>query len=62
MWNGDLLAGPVPTLFADTPDVAVDALNADMAKVHYDLKQIHRVLFGPKHVDVKEAALVKKPR
>ena len=63
MWDGDLLAGPVPTLFADTPDVAVDALKSDPGKAHYDLNRLHRVLFGPEHVDIKEAmALVKKPR
>ena len=63
LWDGEVLAGPVPTLFADTPDVAADALKSDLGKVHYDLNRLHKVFFGTEHVDLKEAiALVKKPR
>ena len=63
MWDGELLAGPVPTLFAETPDVALDALKSDLGKVHYDLNRLHKVFFGTESVDLKEAiALVKKSR
>jgi hypothetical protein len=63
LWNGDVLAGPVPTFFADTPDVAINALKEDIGKAHYDLNRFHRVFFEAEHVDVSEAMeLVKLPR
>ena len=63
LWDGDILAGPVPTLFADTPDVAADALKSDHGKAHYDLNRLHRVFYGTEGIDLKEAlALMKKPR
>ena len=62
-WDGELLAGPVPTLFADTPDVAGDALKADMGKAHYDLNRLHKVFFGTEEIGLTEAlTLIKKPR
>jgi hypothetical protein len=33
MFDGDVLAGPVPTLFADDPQAAQEALGRDPAKV-----------------------------
>jgi hypothetical protein len=63
MWDGEILAGPVPTLFADTPDVDAHSLKSDMGKAHYDLNRLHRVFVGHEHIELKEAlALVKKPR
>jgi len=63
LWDGDVLAGPVPTFFADTPDVAIGALKEDMGKAHYDLNRFSRIFFEAEHVDVSEAMeLVKLPR
>ena len=61
--TGEVLVGPVPTLFVDTPDVAGDALRADMGKTHYDLNRLHKVFFGTEEIQLREAlSLVKKPR
>ncbi len=63
MFDGDVLAGPVPTLFAEDPDEAVDAITADPGKAHYDISKIHRMFFMPEHVDMETAiAAAKKPR
>ena len=63
MWDGDFIAGPVPTFFAETPEGALNALRSDLAKAHYDMNRFHRIFVCPEHVDLKEAMeLVKKPR
>jgi hypothetical protein len=63
MFDGDVAAGPVPTLFAEDTDEAVDAITADPAKAHYDVTKINRMFFMPEHVDMETAlGAVKKPR
>ena len=63
LWDSEVLAGPVPMLFADTPYVAGDAMRADMGKTHYDLNRLHKVFFGTEEIQLREAlSLVKKSR
>jgi len=63
MWDGDVIAGPVPTFFADAPEEAMENLKSDLAKAHWDLNRLYKVFFSPEHIDAKEAQdLVKKPR
>jgi hypothetical protein len=38
MWDGDVISGPVPTLYADNIEVAKRAIMADPAKAHQVLK------------------------
>ncbi len=63
MFDGDVLAGPVPTLFAESTEEALEAITADPGKAHYDVMKIHRMFFMPEHVDLEAAvAAAKKPR
>jgi hypothetical protein len=62
-FGGEVLAGPVPTLFAESSEEALEAITADPTKAHYDVSKIHRMFFMPEHVDLEAAiAVVKKPR
>ncbi len=63
LFDGEALAGPVPTLFAESSEEALEAITADPTKAHYDVSKIHRMFFMPEHVDLEAAvAVVKKPR
>jgi hypothetical protein len=53
----------VPTLFAENGEEALNALNSDLPKAHYDINKINKNFFMAEHVDSGAAeALVKKPR
>jgi hypothetical protein len=63
MWDGDVLAGPVPTLFAEDVEASREAFLDNMAKAHNDLGKLYRAFFMPEHILVDEAAdLLRKPR
>jgi len=63
MWDGDLLAGPVPVFYADEPATARAAFMADQLKAHADILKIMRTFFMPEIIGLEEAAaIVKKPR
>jgi hypothetical protein len=63
MWDGDILAGPVPTLFAEDADLSSEALAGDPAKAHGDLAKLYRAFFMPEHLQLADAVeLLRKPR
>ncbi len=63
MWDGEEIAGPVPTLFTEDVESATAAITKDVARAHQDLSRISRVFFIPEHMNIAKAALlVKKPR
>jgi hypothetical protein len=63
MWDGDILAGPVPTLFAEDADLSSEALAGDPAKAHGDLAKLYRAFFMPEHLQLTDAVeLLRKPR
>jgi hypothetical protein len=63
MFDGDLIAGPVPTMFAEDPEVTKDALKADIYKAHFDMAKFERVFLQPEHVVLGEAfEIVNEPR
>ncbi len=63
MWDGDEIAGPVPTLLTEDVESATAAIMKDVVRAHLDLSRISRVFLIPEHVDMAKAALlVKKPR
>jgi hypothetical protein len=63
LFDGDIAAGPVPTLFADEPEVSRTALENGVAKAHHDLQRVARCFFMPETVTLEDACqLVKKPR
>ncbi len=63
MWDGDVLAGPIPTLFAEDADLSSEAIASDPAKAHGDLAKLYRTFFMPEHVQLPDAVeLLRKPR
>jgi hypothetical protein len=60
MWDGDEIAGPVPTLYTEDVENATAAIMKDVARAHLDLSRISRVFFIPEHVDMAKAALLVK--
>jgi hypothetical protein len=53
----------VPSLFADDGEEAINALNADLTRAHYDMNKVNRNFFLAEHVEPEDAeALVRRPR
>jgi hypothetical protein len=40
MFDGDLIPGPVPTMFAEDPEVTKDVLKADIYRAHFDMAKL----------------------
>ena len=63
MWDGDVLAGPVPTVFAEVEEEAAANMEKNIARTHTDLSRVGRLLGVVEHVEMDKAlALLKKPR
>ena len=63
MFDGEILAGLVPTLFSDDPDRTAEAVCANPAKTHWDIQRINCHFLQPEYLTVKAAySVVKKPR
>ena len=63
MFEGDKVAGPVMTLFAEDVEATTTAITANPAKAYADYQRIVRGFFMPETVDNSDAeAIVKKPR
>jgi len=63
LFDGDLLAGLVPTLFSKDVEASLAAIQGDPLKAHWDLNKISKTLFMPESVSIQEAVnIIKKPR
>ncbi len=63
LFSSDILKGPVPTLFAEDPDLALPAIEANPLKVHADIAKLLRCFFTPETLDPTAALkLLKNPR
>jgi len=63
MFDGEFLAGPVPTLFCDNPDSSGAALAKDPIKAHWDVARIHKCIISPELISLEDSpAFLKKPR
>ena len=63
LFEEDVLAGLVPTLFVDDPNTAERAITSDAAKAHWDINKINKVFMVLENISLKEAvSLLKKPR
>ena len=63
MFEGEHVAGPVPTLFGEDPDTSKLAISANLGKAFTDTQRMMRCFFMPEVVSLEEAkAVVKKPR
>jgi hypothetical protein len=54
-FDGDVLNGPVPRLFAPDPAIAKAAITNDPAKAFKDVQRLHARLFISEHVIADEA-------
>jgi len=62
MWDGDELAGPVPTLFSEV-ERAVEFALASPGRLHADMAKFARLFGVVEHVEPDETArILKKPR
>jgi hypothetical protein len=43
MWDGEVLAGPIPTLFSEDPISTMEAIKKETAKLHWDLSKLYKV-------------------
>ena len=63
LFDGDLLAGPIPSLYSDDPDASLAGITSDPLKSHWDLQKILKTFFMAEAVTVANAvAMLKKPR
>lgn len=63
LFDGELAAGPVPTLYAEDPEAVIDIIGRDLIKLHSDISKINKIFFAAETLSVGEAAaLLKKPR
>ena len=63
MWDGDVLAGPVPTIFAEVEEETAGNMLKNIAMTHSDFTRFGRLLGVVEHVEMEKAlALLKKPR
>jgi hypothetical protein len=63
MFDGDLIAGPVVTLYAEEVEEARRNITANPQRAHADLQRVMRAFFMPETLLPEDAAaLVKKPR
>ena len=63
LFDGEIAGGPVPTLFASDEAAALNGVNSDLGKAHWDVNKLSKVFFISESVYLKEAlALLKKPR
>ena len=63
IFEGEVVAGPVPTLFGESPDMSRAALTANPEKAFSDSQRILRCFLMPELLDPSEAdSFIKKPR
>jgi hypothetical protein len=62
-WDGDLIAGLVPSFFSEDIDGSLASIMGDPYRTHRELCKIAKAFFEPEAIPVEEAAaLIKKAR
>ena len=63
LFDGDLLAGPIPSLYSNDPDASLAGITSDPLKSHWDLQKISKTFCMAEAVTVANVvAMLKKPR
>lgn len=63
LFDGDVAAGVVPTLFSADPEASRSAINKDVYKAHYDINRLNKAFFMAENVTGREAInIIKKAR
>ena len=60
LFDGEVAAGLVPTLFAINPTATLEAIRTEFIKAHTDITKVNKVLSTHESVSVVEAILVLK--
>ena len=60
LYDGEKASGPTPVMFASEPEVAYDAVESDLAKIHHDIMRINKSFLIFEHINLKAAAGVIK--
>jgi hypothetical protein len=58
LYDGENMAGPVPTLFGSEEDSLLETIKENLTTVHADLQKLARRFFCPEFIHPKEAAAV----
>jgi len=63
LFDGDLAAGPIASLFSLDPAKTTTAIKDNILKAHWDLNKLAKAFFMPENLNKQDAfAYVKKPR
>jgi hypothetical protein len=63
LFDGDVAAGPVPTLYAADVQAAKRCLVDNPVRLHADLQRLAKVFLMPEYISRDEAvAIIRKPR
>ena len=63
LFDGELMAGPCPSLFSDDPESTLAAILDEPIKCHWDVTKINKCFFMAESLSIRDARLfVKKPR
>ena len=63
LFEGEVMGGLIPTLFADDPAAAELAIKAHASKAHWDINKLAKVFMVLEDISLKDAAgVLKKPR
>ena len=62
-FDGELLAGPITTLFSEDAETSTTNIMANPLKAHWDLSKIAKCFVMPENLTMQEAmAYIKKPK
>ena len=63
MFEGESVAGPIPTCFGEDPGTSIAAISANSERAFADYQRLVRAFFMPETIQPEDAtSLVKKPR
>ena len=63
LFEGEVMGGLIPTLFADDPAAAELAIKAHASKAHWDINKLAKVFMVLEDISLRDAAgVLKKPR
>ena len=52
LYDGEKASGPTPVMFASEPEVAYDAVESDLAKIHHDIMRINKSFLIFEHINL----------
>ena len=63
LFDGELMAGPIPTIFSEDMESTLTNMKADPLKLHWDLMKVSRCFFSLEAMTLEAATgFIKKPK